>query len=109
MWTPVPGSVGMTLSYELRLGGTRPGPKDAWDRFDRVVARLGVAMEGESASAVAGALSDLAGAIETRPARVPGRPANRDCRVNLAAPSAQRPRGRATVIRCQCAPPSVVR
>ena len=75
-WTPIPGSAGMTLSYELRPGGIRPGPKDAWDRFDRVVARLGQAMEGSSASAVAGVLSDLASAmndvadaIEARPAR----------------------------------------
>ena len=75
-WTPIPGSAEMTLSYELRPGGIRPGPKDAWDRFDRVVARLGTAMEGSSASAVAGALSDLASAmtdvadaIENRPAR----------------------------------------
>jgi excisionase family DNA binding protein len=75
-WTPIPGSAAMTLSYELRPGGTRPGPKDAWDRFDRVVGRLGAAMEGDNASAVAGALSDLAGAmnavadaIESRPAR----------------------------------------
>jgi excisionase family DNA binding protein len=76
VWTPIPDSAGMTLSYELRPGGIRPGPKDAWDRFDRVVARLGTAMEGSSASAVAGALSDLASAmndvadaIENRPAR----------------------------------------
>jgi excisionase family DNA binding protein len=75
-WTPIPGSAEMTLSYELRPGAIRPGPKDAWDRFDRVVARLGIAMEGSSASAVAGALSDLANAmndlavaIENRPAR----------------------------------------
>jgi len=78
VWTPVPDSAGMTLSYELRPGGIRPGPKDAWDRFDRVVARLGTAMEGTSASAVAGALRELAGAmhelaeaIENRPARAP--------------------------------------
>ena len=83
VWTPIPGSAGMTLSYELRPGGTRPGPKDAWDRFDRVVARLGAAIEGASASAVAGALSDLAGAmsdvaeaIESRPARAAERPAS---------------------------------
>ena len=75
-WTPIPGSAEMTLTYELRPGGIRPGPKDAWDRFDRVVARLGIAMKGSSASAVAGALSDLASAmndvadaIENRPAR----------------------------------------
>ena len=89
VWTPAPGSAGMTLSYELRPGGTRPGPKDAWDRFDRVVARLGLAMEGDSASAVAGALSDLAGAmndvadaIESRPSRAsaaePERPGNEE-------------------------------
>jgi excisionase family DNA binding protein len=85
VWTPAPGSAGMTLSYELRPGGTRPGPKDAWDRFDRVAARLGLAMEGTSASAVAGALSDLAGAmndvadaIESRPARATERPPSRE-------------------------------
>ncbi len=62
-WKPVPGSAGMTLSYELRPGGNRPGPRDAWDRFDRVVARLGMAMEGDRLSAVTGALSDLADAV----------------------------------------------
>jgi hypothetical protein len=68
----------MTLSYELRPGGNRPGPKDAWDRFDRVVARLGEAMEGSSASAVAGALEDLSSAmgdlangLENRPLQAP--------------------------------------
>lgn len=78
VWTPVPDAAGMTLSYELRPGGVRPGPKDAWDRFDRLVARLGSALEGTSASAVAGALRDLAGAmhelaeaIESRPRRAP--------------------------------------
>jgi excisionase family DNA binding protein len=78
VWRPIPDSTGMTLSYELRPGGTRPGPKDAWDRFDRVVARLGVVMEGDSASAVASALRDLASAmtdvadvIEKRPTREP--------------------------------------
>jgi excisionase family DNA binding protein len=59
-WRPVPGARGMTLSYELRAGGNRPGPKDAWERFDRVVQRLGDAMEGSSAAAVADAFSDLA-------------------------------------------------
>lgn len=79
-WRPIRDSAGMTLSYELRPGGTRPGPTDAWARFDRVVARLGTAMEGTSASAVAGALSDLASAmidladaIEHRPPRAADR------------------------------------
>jgi excisionase family DNA binding protein len=61
-WKSVSGSVGMTLSYELRSGGNRPGPRDAWERFDRTVTRLGKAMEGDRLSAVTGALSDLADA-----------------------------------------------
>jgi excisionase family DNA binding protein len=61
-WKPIPGSVGMELSYELRPGGNRPGPRDAWERFDRTVARLGNAMEGDRLSAVTGALTDLADA-----------------------------------------------
>lgn len=78
-WKPLPGSAAMTLSYELRPGGNRPGPRDAWDRFDRVVARLGGAMEGLSASAVAKALEDLSSAmrdlansLESRPIRASG-------------------------------------
>ncbi len=78
VWTPLPDSQALTLSYELRPGGNRPGPKDAWDRVDRTVTRLGKAMEGTLASAVAGAFTDLARAmndvaeaIEHRPARPP--------------------------------------
>lgn len=78
VWEPIPDSNGMMLSYELRPGGARPGPKDAWDRVDRVVTRLGSALEGDSGSAVASALrdlssamSDVADAIEKRPARAP--------------------------------------
>jgi hypothetical protein len=78
VWEPIPDPAGMALSYELRPGGTRPGPKDAWDRVDRVVTRLGIAVEGDSGSAVASALRDLssamtgvADAIENRPARAP--------------------------------------
>jgi excisionase family DNA binding protein len=78
VWKPIPDSNGMTLSYELRPGGARPGPKDAWDRVDRVVTRLGIALEGDSGSAVASALRDLssamtgvADAMENRPPRAP--------------------------------------
>ena len=78
VWKAIPDSTGMTLSYELRPGGARPGPKDAWDRFDRVVTRLGIALEGDSASAVASAprdlasaMTDMADAIEKRPTREP--------------------------------------
>jgi hypothetical protein len=65
-WTPVPGARRMRLSYELRPGGNRPGPVELWERFDTVVERLGVAMEGVAVSAVArafGELSDVARAI----------------------------------------------
>lgn len=58
-WKPIPGSQGMTLSYELRPEGNRPGPKDAWDQFDHAVGRLGVATEGDSIEAVQNALEDL--------------------------------------------------
>jgi excisionase family DNA binding protein len=54
---------GTTISYELRPGGNRPGPRDAWDRFDRIVARLGSALEGDSAKAVAKAFDDLASVL----------------------------------------------
>jgi excisionase family DNA binding protein len=63
VWTPAAGSNGMTLSYELRPGGNRPGPKEDWDRVDRVVARLGEALEGPSAGPVADVFSDLARAL----------------------------------------------
>lgn len=76
-WKPIPGSAGMTLSYELRPGGNRPGPKDAWDRFDRVVNRLGDAMEGSSATAVAAALKDLASAMRDLADAIEGGPAAR--------------------------------
>jgi len=51
---------GMTISYELRPGANRPGPQDKWARFDRIVARLGLVLEGDSARAVARAFDDLA-------------------------------------------------
>jgi excisionase family DNA binding protein len=60
VWTPVSDSKAMTLSYELRPGGNRPGPRDEWARFDRVVSRLGDALEGHSPAIVAGVLGDLA-------------------------------------------------
>ncbi len=63
VWTPVRGSDGMTLSYELRPGGNRPGPPGAWERVDRVVARLGAALEGTSAASVADVFADLARAM----------------------------------------------
>jgi hypothetical protein len=49
----------MRLSYELRPGGSRPGPPELWERFDAAVQRLGVAMEGVAVSAVARAFREL--------------------------------------------------
>jgi hypothetical protein len=62
-WNPVPDARRMRLSYELRPGGNRPGPRELWERFDAAVERLGVAMEGVALSAVArefGELSEVA-------------------------------------------------
>ena len=59
-WTPSPGQRYMVLSHELRPGGNRPGPASLWQRFDRTVQRLGVAMEGQIMHAVALQYRELA-------------------------------------------------
>ena len=59
-WTPLPDRRYMTLSYELRPGGNRPGPPGLWAEFDRAVQRLGIAMEGNLMYAVAFQYRDLA-------------------------------------------------
>lgn len=57
---PRPGARNMRLSYELRPGaGSRRGPAELWDRFDRAVADLGEALEGVALSAVARAFGEL--------------------------------------------------
>jgi len=43
-WDSEPVGLGLTLSYELRPGGERPGPPELWAVFDSAVGRLGVAM-----------------------------------------------------------------
>ncbi len=66
------------ISYELRPDGNRPGPRDAWERFDRIVVRLRSAMKGESSSAVATAFDDLASAMnELADALITGKPKDR--------------------------------
>ena len=61
---PHPGARNMQLSHELRPGsGSRRGPQEQWERFDRAVAELGEALEGVALSAIArafGELSDVA-------------------------------------------------
>ena len=58
-WTPLSGAAGMTLSYELRPGGIRPGPAKLWQQFDRRVDWLGQAMKLARAGAIRSALEDL--------------------------------------------------
>jgi excisionase family DNA binding protein len=47
-WKLQTGFPNLQLSYELRPGGTRPGPSQLWNRFDRVVGELSSAMENHS-------------------------------------------------------------
>jgi hypothetical protein len=58
-WTPIPGARDMTISAELRPRANRPGPAALWERFDRAVNRLGVAMEGQIMYVVAFRYRDL--------------------------------------------------
>lgn len=50
----------MAISAELRRGANRPGPSALWERFDRAVNRLGIAMEGQIMYVVAFRFRDLA-------------------------------------------------
>jgi excisionase family DNA binding protein len=59
-WTPIPDRRQMAISHELRPGANRPGPQQLWTEFDRVVQRLGTAMEGGLMYNVAWQYRDLA-------------------------------------------------
>ena len=50
-WERQSGLASGVLSYELRPGGSRPGPAALWARFDTTVEQLGVAMEEHSVPA----------------------------------------------------------
>jgi hypothetical protein len=53
-WNPTPDrSATKRLSYELRPGGNRPGPRELWDRFDEVIATLARAMAGTDFAVIA--------------------------------------------------------
>lgn len=47
------------LAHDLGATSDRPGPKSLWQRFDRAVKDLGVALEGGSITAVAQAFDQL--------------------------------------------------
>jgi len=59
-WTPLPNRSGMAISHELRPGANRPGPPELWSEFDRIMQRLGIAMEGQWMYNVAWAYRALA-------------------------------------------------
>jgi excisionase family DNA binding protein len=59
-WEDEPAAETPVLSYELRPGGTRPGPSDLWARFDGQVKRLTEATRIGTAVAQRRALEDLA-------------------------------------------------
>jgi hypothetical protein len=65
-WIPRPGASNLRLAYELEEASGRPGPKAMWKTFDHAVKEIGLALEGESITAVARAfreLSTLAGEL----------------------------------------------
>jgi excisionase family DNA binding protein len=58
-WEGEPDGVGLTLSYELRAGGYRPGSPELWTEFDSAVGRLGIAMQTGEAGLIRGSLEEL--------------------------------------------------
>lgn len=62
-WEHEPVVESLTLSYELRPGGNRPGPAKLWAAFDRRVDRLGVAMKDGTAGEIRPALEDVSLAL----------------------------------------------
>jgi excisionase family DNA binding protein len=58
-WQRQSGLPNRVLSYELRPGGSRPGPAGLWATLDATVEQLGVAMEEHSAPAEQLALEQL--------------------------------------------------
>jgi excisionase family DNA binding protein len=58
-WDGEPDAFGLTLSPELRLGASRPGPPDLWAEFDSAVGRLGLAMQAGQAGLLRRSLEQL--------------------------------------------------
>lgn len=58
-WIPRPGASNVRLAYELEEASGRPGPKAKWARFDGAVKEMGLALEGDSITAVAQAFGEL--------------------------------------------------
>ena len=62
-WENEPDGLGLTLSYELRPGGNRPGPPELWAAFDSAVGRLGLAMRAGQAGLLRRSLEELSVAL----------------------------------------------
>jgi hypothetical protein len=58
-WNPRPGASNLRLAYELEEASGRPRPSAMWARFDRAVKEIGLALEGDSITAVARAFGEL--------------------------------------------------
>lgn len=58
-WDDEPDAFGLTLSYELRPGGNRPGQPELWVEFDSAVDRLGLAMQAGQAGLLRRSLEQL--------------------------------------------------
>jgi excisionase family DNA binding protein len=58
-WDSEPEGPALTLSYELRPGANRPGPREQWVEFDSAVGRLGIAMQSGEAGLIRRSLEEL--------------------------------------------------
>ncbi len=70
----------MAVSHELRPGGNRPGRPELWSEFDRIMQRLGIAMEGQWMYNVAWAYRALADVLHAIADDLPDETPNADRR-----------------------------
>jgi hypothetical protein len=61
-WKARRGASKLRLAYELDEQSARPGTRAEWAQFDKAIAGLGLALEGESITALAAAFSQVAAA-----------------------------------------------
>jgi hypothetical protein len=59
-WSPAKPKRNVSLSYELRPGGNRPGSPELWNEFDATVQRLSEAQSGEEYGPIVDAFHALA-------------------------------------------------
>jgi hypothetical protein len=61
-WKARRGASKLRLAYELDEQSARPGTRVQWAQFDKAIAGLGLALEGESITALAAAFAQVAAA-----------------------------------------------